>query len=142
MTLTLPPKLPRALKEALASLYDDLATAQRSISVSCHQCGACCNFAEYDHELWVTNLELAYLIETEGSRAAAGTGVCPYLQNNQCIARIGRALGCRIFLCEQHAIQMETLHEAYFDRLRALAEEYDVDLEYGEFLKSLGELKE
>ena len=132
--------LPEKLKEELALLYRDLACAQSSLSATCHQCGACCNFREYDHELWVTNLELAYLIDTEGARTVAEAGVCPYMENNRCTARIGRTLGCRVFLCEQNAVEMEELHEVFFNRLRALAKKYNIELEYGEFIRSMKDL--
>jgi Fe-S-cluster containining protein len=128
---------PSLLKEELLQLYQELAAEQRTLSAACHQCGACCNFAKYDHQLWVTDLELAVLIETEGFRPPAQAGLCPYMKDNQCTARTGRTLGCRIFLCTQDAAEMEALHEKYFNRLQALARKHSVTLTYDEFLDSL-----
>jgi Fe-S-cluster containining protein len=128
---------PSLLKEELAELYLELAAEQRSLTAACHQCGDCCNFVQYDHQLWVTDLELAYLIETEGYRPTTHPGRCPYMQGNQCTARSGRTLGCRIFLCTQNAVEMQVLHEKYFNRLQTLARKHDMELTYDEFLESL-----
>lgn len=131
------PSFPSLLKKELAELYQELAEDQQSIAAVCHQCGECCNFVKYDHQLWVTDLELAYLIETEGYKPTTRSGLCPYMQGNQCTARTGRTLGCRIFLCTQNAVEMEALHEKYFNRLQALARKHSVELTYDEFLESL-----
>ena len=139
MNTSLPAKLPKKLKHELASLYEELANAQRAFTATCHQCGACCNFSKYDHQLWVTNLELAYLAETEGVRPVSVPGVCPYMEENRCSARTGRTIGCRVFLCEQDAAEMEALHEEYFEKLRTLAKEHGIELEYREFLEFLRE---
>ena len=128
------------LKIELAALYEELASAQQAFAATCHRCGACCNFGEYDHQLWVTNLELSYLVETEGVRPITVEGVCPYMESGQCTARTGRTIGCRVFLCEQHTAEMETFHEEYFEKLRQLAQKNGIDLEYREFLESLREL--
>ncbi len=59
------------------------------------------------------------------------------MQGNQCTARTGRTLGCRIFLCTQNAVEMQALHEKYFNKLLALAGKHGVELTYDEFLESL-----
>lgn len=131
------PNIGPSLKKALAALYTSLAEEQRHLGVPCHMCGKCCNFKKYDHELWVTNIELAYLIEKEEIRKVSQSGGCPFLENNQCTARDGRTLGCRIFLCEMDPVQMESLHEKYFAQIQQLAKEYGVEVVYDEFISSL-----
>ncbi|MBN2530780.1 MAG: hypothetical protein JXR76_30615 [Deltaproteobacteria bacterium] len=133
-------RLDECLKKELRQLYEELATEQNTVTVHCHQCGACCNFKAFDHQLWATSLELDYLADTDGLKPVSINGVCPYMENNQCTARIGRTLGCRVFLCRQDALEMELLHEKYINKLRLLAEKYDIELEYNEFLASLQEL--
>ncbi|MBN2342687.1 MAG: hypothetical protein JXX29_16710 [Deltaproteobacteria bacterium] len=134
------PELQPALKKALETIYLALAEEQAQLGIPCHRCGRCCNFSDYDHQLWATTIELAYLIETAGQKSIVHDGICPYLHQHQCTARDGRMLGCRIFLCEMNAVQMEQLHEKYIAQIQQLASEFDIEMEYDELISSLKRL--
>jgi hypothetical protein len=90
-----------------------------------------------DHELWLTNLELAHLVDRFGSRPVDEPGVCPYLEDGRCAARSRRALSCRVFHCELARGFQERLHESYLERLSGLAARVGLELAYGELLSSL-----
>ena len=124
----------------MSELYVELEKELEHLGPSCVACGACCRFAEYDHEMWLTNLELAYLLGKHGLRRETQKGVCPYLEDDQCTAREGRALGCRVFFCSLPSDFPADLSERYLERLKAIAKEEGVELLYGELLASLRKL--
>lgn len=136
------PTLCTELQNSIRVLYSKLTQEQSTLDVNCHKCGQCCNFAKYDHQLWASTLELAFLAAEEGLRTVVEPGVCPYMVNSQCSARNGRTLGCRIFLCDMESTQMEVLHEKYFHQLCKLGQQYEIEIEYSEFLESLQLVKQ
>jgi hypothetical protein len=129
--------LQETLQSELNSLYDELADEPALTAAFCNMCGSCCNFTQYDHELWLTSLELANLIDKAGHPPPAPSGICPYQKNNRCTARNGRTLGCRIFHCEMDKDKMEKLYQVYLDRIMAICKKHNVLPEYGEMLASL-----
>jgi hypothetical protein len=118
------------LDGALTAIYEGVEAELRAAGAACAACGRCCRFAEYGHELWLTNAELAYLHARHGRREAAAPGACPYLDGDRCAARAGRALACRTFHCGLPAPVVERITNAAFERLRAAAHAADVELEY------------
>ncbi|HUT79531.1 MAG TPA: hypothetical protein VM285_17675 [Polyangia bacterium] len=132
-----PPVLDAAARAALDALYADLERELALGGASCRACGSCCRLAEWGHELRVTPLELALLIERHGARAPAVPGVCPYLDGGRCSARSGRLLGCRAFHCGLPATVVEDACARAFERLRALHRELRIPCEQGDLLPSL-----
>ncbi|MBN2802305.1 MAG: hypothetical protein JXR91_04335 [Deltaproteobacteria bacterium] len=131
------------LKE-LQAIYESLKSSLYLKGPNCLMCGRCCNFKEYGHELWLTSLELTYLLLSEGYPDFEQLSVhstCPYMLKGKCTAREGRVLGCRIFFCQLDKDEMELLHEEYFDKIVALHKKYNIQVEYGELLSSLNNLK-
>jgi Fe-S-cluster containining protein len=124
----------------LRRLYDELEQDLAEVGASCAACGDCCHLAEFGHELWLTNLELMYLVDRSGARPLAEPGVCPYLESGRCAAHRARALSCRVFHCELSRGIQERLHEAYLEGLARLAAREGVELAYGELLASLAAL--
>lgn len=125
------------LLDALERLYRDLGRELERLGASCEACGECCRLAEYGHELWLTDLELAYLVHHVAPRAPVVPGVCPYLEDGRCAARDGRALSCRIFHCGLDRELQERLHEEYLERLRRLGAARGSEVGYGELLATL-----
>jgi Fe-S-cluster containining protein len=115
---------------AIEALYREVDAELRALGASCDACGRCCRFAEFGHELWVTNLELSYLLARHGRRGAAAAGACPYLDGDRCSARTGRALACRTFHCSLSRDVVEEITNRYFERLRALARAEGLPIEY------------
>jgi hypothetical protein len=123
--------------EALDAVYRDLDRELERIGAACDACGRCCHLASYGHELWLTDLELAFLVRRCGVRRPTEPGVCPYLEGDRCGARGGRALSCRIFHCQLDRRVLERLHEVYLERVRGLRAGDGVEIGYGELLASL-----
>jgi len=127
------------LLAALAEIYRDLTRDLERAGATCAACGDCCHLADYGHELWLTEVELAYLLRASGARVPTASGVCPYLEDGRCAAREGRALSCRIFHCDLDRAIQHRLHEKYLERLRGVAAGRGIELGYGELLASLAE---
>jgi Fe-S-cluster containining protein len=126
--------------EQLKQIYVDLERDLSDLRVACEGCGRCCHFASFDHELRLTQLELSYLIACHGFRRPVEDGVCPYLEQEQCGARLGRALGCRVFFCQAEKTQIEDLYQRTFFKIRELAAKNGITVIYEELLKALGEV--
>ncbi len=107
---------------------------------ACEACGRCCRLASFGHELWLTEVELSYLLETRGAEAPREPGVCPYMENGACTAREGRALGCRIFFCNMEVEVSERRYGRYLEFIRRLCDERGRPVYYGELLASLSEV--
>lgn len=127
-------------REGLIGIYRDLDRELKEMGAVCEACGRCCRLASFGHELWLTDVELAYLIETRGVRAPREPGVCPYLESGACTAREGRALGCRIFFCSIESEVYERLYERYLERIQALCGARGREVFYGELLAGLSEV--
>lgn len=125
--------------EELKKIYVDLERDLSDLRVECEACGKCCHFDSFDHELRLTQLELSYLIACHGIRRPVREGVCPYLEDERCAARLGRALGCRVFFCRVEKTEIEDLYERTFFKIRELAKKSGITVTYGELLQSLRE---
>ena len=133
---------PGQAQEELTILYKELAAVLSKNSAACSMCGACCNFKQYEHELWLTSLELSHLLDQAGSPPPAKDGICPYQKESKCTAREGRTLGCRIFHCTLDKNIMEELHEVYLQKIMAICKKYNLENQYGELLSSLSHLSQ
>lgn len=117
----------------LEALYRDLRSDLQAIHATCSGCGACCRFDEAEHTLFATDLEHAYLLSKEGERPTLRPGRCPYQIDNQCHAREGRYLGCRLYFCsvpEATAATLEKLAQTYHARLRDIHDKPGIDYRY------------
>jgi Fe-S-cluster containining protein len=123
------------LLEEVAAIYNwieaqvkqDPARAGR-----CQACGRCCDFPAYDHRLFVTPPELAYLAAKLGTRRlkAMTTGRCPYQQGTACTVHEHRFAACRIFCCDGDADFQSELSEEALRQLKVLCEESRVPYRY------------
>ena len=91
--------------ELLAEIQDILNSALveiESFDPDCKACGNCCDFANFGHRLYVSTGELANLISQSPIDADEIEHLkCPYQQNDLCLARNARPLGCRLFFCDE-----------------------------------------
>ncbi len=126
-----------AAEQGLTKIYEDLDRDLESLCCECQSCGDCCSFNDFDHELWLTQIELQFLISNHGLRRPIHDGICPYMNNGLCDARDGRALGCRVFFCKADQVQIEELHEVYLRRIRELASNVGLEIYYGELIDTL-----
>jgi len=136
LPLPLPPA-DAVLTAELRRLYEDLEGDLAALGASCDECGECCRLDEYGHQLWLTGLELSYLLDCVAPRPPVEPGVCPYLVSGACTARSGRALSCRVFHCELPQEVQERIHEEYLERVAGLAAGAGWEPTYGELLASL-----
>lgn len=105
----------------------------------CRACGACCNFATYDHLLFVTPPEVIYLAERLGAESLKQmtSGSCPYQEATKCTVHSHRFAGCRIFGCRGDAEFQGELTEATLKRLKAMCRRFGVPYRYADLATAL-----
>ncbi len=131
------PQMTAAVRDEIKNLYEALDAQLQSLELTCRACGDCCDLNRFGHELWLSNLELAYLLDSKKPGSRSMDGACPYQLEGKCTARIGRALGCRVFHCDLDAASMESITETYLEKMKNIATAHGLDIEYGELESSL-----
>jgi hypothetical protein len=122
----------------LEALYAELDAELARLRPLCRLSGRCCRFRDFRHQLWVTRLELDFLLEREGLPASTAEGTCPFLKGGLCGARAHRMLGCRVFFCDEaYKPRMGPLYEEFHRRLKDLHRRHGVPYEYSELLAEL-----
>lgn len=130
------------LVEEVEAVYDWIERGLRhdpARAGNCKTCGACCDFAEYDHRLYVTPPELVYLAAKLGTKTPREmtTGRCPYQRGAVCTVHMHRFAGCRIFCCNGDAELQSELSEEALRRLKAVCERHDMPYCYSELAAAL-----
>ena len=137
--------------DALRRLFADLDADVQSRKPTCWLSGRCCKFDSYGHRLYVTGLEIAWLISQLDDRARSrlrgaelpGGDGCPFQVEKLCSVHALRPLGCRIYFCDANAQQWQNeVYEVFLDRLRRLHEEYGLEYRYIEWRQALSEARE
>jgi Fe-S-cluster containining protein len=135
-----------AIDAALRSLYQRLADEVARRSPTCWISGRCCNFEKFGHRLYVTGLEIAWMLRQLDPAALPAPadidlrGPCVFQQNRLCSVHRMRPLGCRIFFCQQGTQQwQQDLYEALLKDLRQLHEESGLPYRYMEWRAGLAE---
>ncbi len=129
----------------VASLYDKLDCEVASRQPVCINRGLCCKFAEYDHSLYVTPVELAYFVARadQAILADSGNGQCPYHRGGICTTRVARPGGCRVFFCDPAAQSWQPdASEGLLHQLKTLHTRYDIAYAYVEWLSALSALRD
>ena len=139
------PERHRRLLEGIAAIYDWIEARREqdfTHAGRCKACGACCDFRAYDHRLFVTPLELAYLAAKLGGQELRPmpTGRCPYQQGTECTVHEHRFAGCRIFCCDGDPEFQNELSEEALRRFKALCEEFQVPYRYQDLAAALAGL--
>lgn len=125
--------------ERLRALYEALEREQAGLAADCRGCGDCCRFDRVDHVLYASRLERLYLAlraanvnfsDADADLIARGLR-CPFQRDGQCLAREGRALGCRLYFCALDGRPgVDEMYERWHARLRALHDELGVEWDY------------
>jgi Fe-S-cluster containining protein len=125
------------IDRAIAGLYAELDAEVARRGPTCWLSGKCCHFDAYGHRLYVTGLEIAWVLTKTAPRPAIEGG-CMFQQNKLCTVHAVRPLGCRIFFCQEgtQAWQNE-LYEAFLARLRTLHETHALPYRYMEWRAGL-----
>lgn len=132
------------LYRSVEEVYSEVARRIEQLDVSCRQCGQCCRFAQFGQKLLAGTVELGYMLAWLNEqpkrikrmlieRADAAEQVCPFLEKNTCLARAGRALGCRVFFCQAEQFEraaMERIYEDHHRQFKKLHEERGLAYKY------------
>ena len=115
--------------EELLDIYRRLDDRMASIPdcvIHCRACGLCCRFNQYGHQLFVTPIEVDWLLRSDPPfRPILSTPIdeqCPW-QNDagQCVARTGRTFGCRAFFCDiEPPLDVDLERERLLRKIREL----------------------
>ncbi len=131
---------------ALRAIYDELQREITERKPVCEMSGSCCRFNTYDHLLYVTGLEIAWMVRQLDGPARRrlaladlpGMDGCPFQVDRLCSVHALRPLGCRVYFCDPTA-QIWHVHqyETMLKRLRALHERLDLPYLYIEYREIL-----
>ncbi len=123
------------LLNKVAEIYDwlDLQIRQSADTpAQCDACGKCCDFARFDHRLFVTPPELMYLTANlhDEDLKPMPTGRCPYNTDGKCTVYDYRFAGCRIFSCKSDPDFQSTLTESTLNKLKSLCTQFHIPYRY------------
>jgi Fe-S-cluster containining protein len=113
-------------RESIRSIYEDLARDIAEAGPVCDLSGRCCRFQEWDHTLFLSEIEARLLLAEAppGCRPLDSGATCPWQdERGHCTAREGRPLGCRVYFCDPSYQEAgQRLSEVYLSRLKAATE--------------------
>jgi len=120
------------LRRQVLELYREVDRAVAEAGPVCLASGRCCRFKEYDHVLFVSNLEVDVLLaDAPPYQPPVSADFCPFQKENLCTAREPRPLGCRIFFCDPNYQETgNRLTEEYLNRLKQLAQANGMEWRY------------
>lgn len=134
----------KELCRAVGDLYRQVEMEVGQLEVSCRQCGKCCCFGKFGQALLASTAEVGYLLawlkkqpsklkEVSAKKIESSHEVCPFLEDEHCGVREGRALGCRVFFCQAEALdkeRMENMYEDFHKRIVDLHEQSELSYQY------------
>ena len=136
------------IDDALRRFYRMLDAHVASLSPRCDLSGRCCKFDTFGHRLYVTGLEIAWLlIQLDSDRTrpllnahhAAADG-CPFQAGKLCSVHALRPLGCRVFFCDPAAQSWQSgAYEQCLADLRSLHDRDRIPYRYMEWRAGLDE---
>lgn len=89
--------------------------AATSPALACLGGGGCCKFDHFDHRLYASSIEVAYLLgpgpQAPPNPSHAAANRCPYQVGPRCSAYGRRVLGCRTFFCRDRSGAGQKIHE-------------------------------
>lgn len=132
------------IHHALTGLYADISAAIAQRGPTCWVSGKCCKFDSFGHLLYVTGLEIAWMLQQPQTREVRATGLdatldgpegaCAFQVKGLCSVHTVRPLGCRVYFCQQGTQDWQNaLYEQFLDRLRLLHDEQGIDYRYMEW---------
>lgn len=136
--------------DQLRTIYDRLAKLIADKQPVCELSGRCCRFESYGHRLYVTGLEVAWLInqlDDSGRNRLddadlPGLDGCPFQVDGLCSVHALRPLGCRIFFCDPSAQAWQNeAYEQLLADLRSLHDHHGLPYRYIEWRAALAEAR-
>jgi len=127
--------------DCMERLYVDLEKKLGNALGRCRMDGACCRFSESGIRLFVTPLEISYLLKEPSPSPPASEGVagnCPFQSGGLCGVRERRPLGCRIYFCASSGEEERSkLYEEFHRKIRRLHERHGILYSYRELTESI-----
>src|SRR5258708_16508116 len=110
-------------------LYRSVDAAVAAAGPVCVASGKCCRFKEYDHTLFLSNLEAEVLLASAPPfEQPVSADFCPFQKESLCTAREPRPLGCRIYFCDPNYQETsQRISEDAIGKLKRLAEKHGLD---------------
>lgn len=123
------------LREELRAFYERLDAAIAHADPKCVLSGRCCRFVEFDHRLYLTQIEADYLcaLAPPPVRPLDQGESCPWQDDRgRCTAREARPLGCRVFHCapDDYEERGQAITERFLAELSRIAEQAGVPRNY------------
>ena len=152
------------IDRAIRGMYDDIDATVRAKGPTCWTSGKCCNFNEYGHRMYVTGLEIAWVLEqidhlqrdqshddeqhdrrdvalsvlAPDTDKVDSVGACSYQIDKLCSIHTVRPLGCRVFFCQEGTQHwQQTLYEHVHLEVRALHHAFALPYAYMEWRAGL-----
>jgi Fe-S-cluster containining protein len=135
---------------ALRELYAELDTDVQSRKPTCWLSGRCCKFDSHGHKMYVTGLEIAWVVQQlDGAgrvrllgASLPGLDGCPFQVDGLCSVHALRPLGCRVYFCDATAQGWQNeVYEQFLARLRRLHEDHALPYRYMEWRQGLCEAR-
>lgn len=130
------------LLQAVESIYNWLEVKNRQMAALCETCGKCCDFARFDHHLFVTTPEIVYLavrLDPDNIRQMHND-LCPYNEKGRCTIRDYRFAACRIFFCKGEPALQACLSEEAIRKFSSLCDEFHLPYRYVPLKAALTEI--
>jgi len=130
------------LLERVGEIYSRLDLQIRKfarLAGVCKVCGQCCDFAEFEHRLFVTTPELMYLAAKLGAEniKPMTSSRCPHNADGKCTIYEHRFAGCRIFSCKGDADFQSKLSESTLKRFKSICTNFQIPYRYDDLPSAL-----
>jgi hypothetical protein len=130
----------------LRALYDQVEAEVARLGPVCQLSGRCCRFREYGHTLFVSALEIEFLLggAPKASRPLDQGETCPWQDaQGRCTARGARPLGCRVYYCDpNYQAAAPELSERFIARLKQMADRHGLPWNYAPLHRHLHERRD
>jgi Fe-S-cluster containining protein len=135
---------------AVGELYDRVDAAVAERGPACRASGRCCHFDTWGHRLYVTGLEIAWLLNrldaeprrtlVESRAEIADFDGCLFQVDRLCRVHRIRPLGCRLFFCDRDSSDWQhAAYERFLHDLQRLHERLGLPYRYLEWRAGLRE---
>ena len=130
------------LLKKVAEIYNWLDSQignHRDLAGQCKACGRCCDFAQFDHHLFVTTPELMYLAANLDAKKQKPmtSSRCPYNIDGKCTIYEYRFAGCRIFCCNGNTDFQSGLSESALKKFKLLCTDLQIPYRYTDLATAL-----
>ncbi len=125
------PKIAEQVRKIYDSIETEIAEYPEKVG-RCDACGKCCDFAGFEHKLYVTTPEIISFLQNTDRSALKSmeSDVCPFNQQGKCSVYKNRFAGCRIFSCKGDKDFQSDLTEKNLTELKAICNQYTLPYEY------------